>query len=82
MARGFISCAYAACPLIKSDLRGRRTRRKELNPILNAAGKLFYRGNDEPGREALNERIVFHDLSGSECEGEGCSSCSPKARNV
>ena len=28
----------------------------------------------------MKERLVFHDLYGSEREGEGGSSCSPKAR--
>ncbi len=40
------------------------------------------KGVDGPGEKVLNERQVLLDLSGSEREGEGGSSCSPKARNV
>ena len=42
----------------------------------------MFEGDDEPGGKVLNERLVFHDLYGSEREGEGGSSCRPKARNV
>ena len=43
---------------------------------------VFCRGYDGPGRKALNERLVFHDLYGREWEGEGGSSCRLKARIV
>ena len=39
-------------------------------------------GMDVPGERVLNERQVLHDLSERKREGEGCSSCSPKARIV
>ena len=36
------------------------------------------RGKDGPGEKVLNERLVLLDLSGSEREGEGCSSTASR----
>jgi len=45
-------------------------------------GVFIGRGMDGPGEKVLNERQVLLDLSGREREGEGGSSCRPKARGV